>query len=157
VGSSIIHDANPIGFSVNQRVRNGQEDVRKRLLEALRQTFRPEFLNRVDDIIVFNALTKEHLSVIIDLLLRRVEKLLADRNLKLEVTPAAKEVIMSDGYDSAYGARPMRRAIQRLVQDPLALRLLEGDFLPGETVVVDKDGDGSRLSFTKQEPEAVAA
>ena len=157
VGSSIIHDANPIGFSVNQRVRNGQEDVRKRLLEALRQTFRPEFLNRVDDIIVFNALTKEHLSVIIGLQLKRVEKLLADRGLKLEVTPAAKEVIMADGYDPAYGARPMRRSIQRLVQDPLALRLLEGDFLEGETIVVDRDGEGAKLKFTKLQPEAIAA
>jgi ATP-dependent Clp protease ATP-binding subunit ClpB len=64
---------------------------------------------------------------------------------------------MADGYDQAYGARPMRRSIQRLVQDPLALRLLEGDFLPGETIVVDKDGDGHKLSFTKQVPEAVAA
>ena len=130
VGSAIIHDANPIGFSVNQRVRNGQEDVRKRLLDALRQTFRPEFLNRVDDIIVFNSLTKEHLSVIIDLQLKRVEGMLADRRLKLEVTPAAKEAIMSDGYDPAYGARPMRRSIQRLVQDPLALQVAGGRF-PG--------------------------
>src|SRR5207248_6337157 len=108
---AIIHDATPIGFSVNQRVRNGQEDVRKHLLDALRQTFRPEFLNRVDDIIVFNALSKEHLSVIIDLQLKRVEKLLADRGLKLEVTAEARDVIMTDGYDPAYGARPMRRSI----------------------------------------------
>jgi ATP-dependent Clp protease ATP-binding subunit ClpA len=147
VGSHIIHDANPIGFSVNQKVKNGQEDVRKRLLDALRQTFKPEFLNRVDDIIVFNSLSKEHLTVIIDLQLERVGKMLADRGLKLEVTPAAKEVIMADGYDPAWGARPMRRSIQRLIQDPLALRLLAGDFLSGETIVVDKDGDGSKLKF----------
>jgi ATP-dependent Clp protease ATP-binding subunit ClpB len=150
VGSSVIGDGNPIGFSVNQRGRNGQEEVRKRLLDALRQTFRPEFLNRVDDIIVFNTLSKEHLSVIIDLQLKRVEKMLADRGIKLEVTPAAKELIMSDGYDAAYGARPMRRAIQRLVQDPLALRLLAGDFLSGDTIVVDRDSDGSKLKFEKQ-------
>ena len=83
VGSAIIHDATPIGFSVNQKGKHGQEDVRKRLLDALRQTFRPEFLNRVDDIIVFNTLSKEHLSVIIDLQLKRVENQLADRGLKL--------------------------------------------------------------------------
>ncbi len=147
VGSHIIHDANPIGFSVNQKVKNGQEDVRKRLLDALRQTFKPEFLNRVDDIIVFNTLSKEHLSVIIDLQLARVAKMLTDRGLKLEVTPAAKEIIMNDGYDPAWGARPMRRSIQRLIQDPLALRLLAGDFLAGETIVADKDGDGSKLKF----------
>ena len=121
-----------------------------------RQTFRPEFLNRVDDIIVFNTLSKEHLSVIIDLQLARVGKMLADRGLKLEVTPAAKELIMNDGYDPAYGARPMRRSIQRLIQDPLALRLLAGDFLSGETIVVDKDGDSGKLKFEKS-PELVAA
>jgi ATP-dependent Clp protease ATP-binding subunit ClpB len=159
VGSSIIHDSNPIGFSVNQRGhQDHQEDVRKRLLDALRQTFRPEFLNRVDDIIVFNSLTREHLTVIIDLQLRRLERQLADRGLKLEITPAAKELIMNDGYDTAYGARPMRRSIQRLVQDPLALRLLEGDFLPGDTIMADRDDSGLKLKFEKQlQPEAVHA
>ncbi len=156
VGSSIIHDANPIGFSVNQKVKNGQEDVRKHLLDALRQTFRPEFLNRVDDIIVFNTLSKEHLSVIIDLQLRRVEKQLADRGLKLVVSPGAKEVVMAEGYDPAYGARPLRRSIQRLIQDPLSLRLLAGEYLAGETVVVDKDGDSGKLTFGKEPaPELV--
>ena len=154
VGSAVISDANPIGFSVNQRVRNGQEEVRKRLLDSLKQTFRPEFLNRVDDIIVFNGLSKEQLSVIVDLQLKRLEKTLAERGLKLLVTPAAKEVVISDGYDPAYGARPMRRSIQRLIQDPLALRLLAGEFLAGETVVVDKDGDGARLKFEKQAGQA---
>ncbi len=108
VGSTIIHDATPMGFSVNQKGKSGQEEVRKRLLDVLRQTFRPEFLNRVDDIIVFNTLSKEHISVIIDLQLKRVEKLLADRGLKLEITPGAKEVIMAEGYDPAYGARPLQ-------------------------------------------------
>jgi ATP-dependent Clp protease ATP-binding subunit ClpB len=156
VGSSVIGEGNPIGFSVNQRSRNGIEDMRKRLLDALRHTFRPEFLNRVDDIIVFKALSKEHLSVIIDLQLKRVEKMLADRGMKLEITPAAKETIMADGYDPAYGARPMRRAIQRLVQDPLAMRLLAGDFLSGDTIVVDRDGDAAKFKFEKlHEPVTV--
>jgi len=150
VGSHVIQDSASIGFSVNHKVRNGQEDVRKRLLDSLRQTFRPEFLNRVDDIIVFNTLSKEHLSVIIDLQLGRVSKMLAERGVKLEVTQAAKDAIMTEGYDAAFGARPMRRAIQRLVQDPLALRLLAGDFLSGETVVADKDGEVGKLKFTKQ-------
>jgi ATP-dependent Clp protease ATP-binding subunit ClpB len=70
--------------------------------------------------------------------------------MKLEITPAAKELIMTDGYDAAYGARPMRRAIQRLVQDPLAMKLLAGDFLSGDTIVVDRDGDGTKLRFEKQ-------
>jgi ATP-dependent Clp protease ATP-binding subunit ClpB len=157
VGSAIIHDATPIGFSVNQKGKSGQEAVRKRLLDALRHTFRPEFLNRVDDIIVFNTLSKEHLSVIIDLQLKRLEGQLADRGLKLQVTPAAKEAIMADGYDPAYGARPMRRSIQRLIQDPLSLRLLAGEYLSGETIIVDKDGDAGKLKFEKlTQPEPVA-
>ena len=158
VGSAIIHDSTPIGFSVNQKGKSAQEDIRKRLLDALRQTFRPEFLNRVDDIIVFNALSKEHLSVIIDLQLKRLENQLSDRGLKLQVTPAAKEAIMADGYDPAYGARPMRRSIQRLIQDPLSLRLLAGEYLFGETIIVDRDGDTGKLKFEKQtqlEPVAV--
>ena len=147
VGSAIIHDSTPIGFSVNHKVRNGQEEVRKRLLDVLKQTFRPEFLNRVDDIIVFNSLSKEHLTVIIDLQLKRLEKQLADRGLQLEITQDAKDTIMSDGYDPAYGARPMKRAIQRLIQDPLALRLLSGDFPSGETILVDQDGETGKLKF----------
>jgi ATP-dependent Clp protease ATP-binding subunit ClpB len=159
IGSSIIHESNAIGFSVNQKVQ-GQEEIRKRLLETLRQSFRPEFLNRVDDIIVFNSLSKEHLARIIDLLLRKVEGLLSQRGVKMEVTQAAKDVVMAEGYDAQWGARPMRRAIQRLIQDPLALRLLAGDFLAGETVVVDRDPAGSKLTFVKQaaaqtEPVAV--
>ncbi len=149
IGSSIIHESNAIGFSVNQKV-NGQEDVRKRLLETLRQSFRPEFLNRVDDIIVFNSLSKEHLARIIDLLLRKVESLLSQRGVKMEVTQAAKDAVMAEGYDAQWGARPMRRAIQRLIQDPLALRLLAGEFLAGETVVVDRDPGNGKLTFAKQ-------
>jgi len=135
----------------------GADEQMKRLMEALKATFRPEFLNRVDDIIVFNTLSKEHLGVIIDLQLKRVENLLAARGLKMTVTQAAKDTILAEGYDAAFGARPLKRAIQRLVQDPLALRLLAGDFLSGETVVVDVDsGGGGKLRFEKS-LETVAA
>ncbi|NDJ12760.1 MAG: ATP-dependent chaperone ClpB [Acidobacteriia bacterium] len=156
VGSAVISENSPIGFSINHKSRNGQEDIRKRLMEALKVTFRPEFLNRVDDIIVFNTLSKEHLGVIIDLQLKRVEALLAARSLKMVVSQAAKEAILAEGYDAAFGARPLKRAIQRLVQDPLALRLLEGDFLSGETILVDTDDASGKLRFDKQ-LEMVAA
>ena len=112
--------------------------MRKRLLDALRQTFRPEFLNRVDDIIVFNTLRRSICRMIIDLQLQRVEKLLARARPEAGRSPRRRRnVLMAEGYDPAYGARPMRRAIQRLIQDPLALQLLEGDFLAGDTIVVD--------------------
>jgi ATP-dependent Clp protease ATP-binding subunit ClpA len=147
VGAAMI-EKNTIGFSVHARDQR-TEDTRKRLLDALRGAFRPEFLNRVDDIIVFNALTREHLARIVDIQLNNVAKLLADRGIALEVTPAAKERIISEGYDPNYGARPMKRAIQRLVQDPLALRLIAGDFAAGDTVVVDGKEGAGELDFAK--------
>src|SRR6201984_3596650 len=100
--------------------------VRKEAMEALRAAFRPEFLNRIDEIVTFNPLGKAELERIVDLLLRSVEKLLVERKITLELTPAAKELLVREGYDPAYGARPLRRTIQRLVQDPLALQILAG-------------------------------
>jgi ATP-dependent Clp protease ATP-binding subunit ClpB len=150
VGSGTIKQMGPIGFSVHARGEN--EDVRKRLLEALRSTFRPEFLNRVDDIIVFNSLKREDLARIIDLQLGRVAKLLRERGIAIELTEAAKDLLMQEGYDPQYGARPMRRAIQRLIQDPLAMRLLNGDFVEGDTVLVNREG--AELRFEKRMPVA---
>ncbi|HEU0299448.1 MAG TPA: ATP-dependent chaperone ClpB [Longimicrobium sp.] len=121
--------------------------VENAVLAQLRAHFRPEFLNRVDDVIVFKPLDRAELKVIVDLQLRRLERLLADRKLSLVVTDAAKELIAEEGYDPAYGARPLKRAIQRLVQNPLALHVLEGEFEEGDTVVVDRDPAGGGLVF----------
>jgi ATP-dependent Clp protease ATP-binding subunit ClpB len=117
-------------------------DVENQVLGELRRHFRPEFLNRVDDVIVFRPLGREELKTIVDLQLRRLEKMLADRKLSLRVSDEAKALIAEEGYDPAYGARPLKRAIQRLVQNPLALRMLEGEFDGAETVVVGRDGEG---------------
>ena len=144
IGTGMV-ERNAIGFSVHARDKR-TEDTRKNLLDVLKQAFRPEFLNRVDDIIVFNTLSRENLTEIVDIQLATLNKLLADRHLKLEVTPAAKDLLISEGYDPQYGARPMRRAIQRLIQDPLSLRLINGDFHEGETILVDRDGEA--LNFT---------
>ena len=138
--------------------KDGRSDeTRKRLLETLKQQFRPEFLNRVDDIIVFNSLTREHLARIVDIQLTNVGKLLKDRNLKLEITTAAKDRIITEGYDPQYGARPMKRAIQRLIQDPLALKLITGGFAEGDTILVDAAAElEHELSFSKLVPAPVA-
>jgi ATP-dependent Clp protease ATP-binding subunit ClpB len=153
VGTSFVEKAS-IGFSVH--ARDGRnEDTRKRLLDALRQQFRPEFLNRVDDIIVFNNLSREHLTKIVDIQLDNVSKLLKDRKVKIEVTAAARDRIISEGYDPQFGARPMRRAIQRLIQDPLALKLINADFLEGDTILVDVAPQGEGLQFTKLVPVTV--
>ena len=144
-------EKNTIGFSVHGKdARNA--DTRKRLLDALRQQFRPEFLNRVDDIIVFNSLTREHLVRIVDIQSQTVAKLLKDRKMKLEVTAAAKDRIISEGYDPQYGARPMRRAIQRLIQDPLALKLFNGEFLEGRHRTGGRRRPGGRASIREARP-----
>ena len=153
IGTGML-EKNTIGFSVHARAKQG-EDMRKRLLDSLRGAFRPEFLNRIDDIIVFNALTREHLSQIVEIQLANVGKLLKDRGLSLEMTAAAKELIISQGYDPQFGARPMRRAIQRLVQDPLALKLINGEFVEGDAVLVDAKEGAGELEFSKLTPVEV--
>ena len=105
--------------------------------------FKPEFLNRVDDIIIFHPLGTEQIEKIVDLQLARLEKLLAERKISLEVTPEAKRVLAEEGYDPAFGARPLKRSIQRLIQNPLAMAVLEGKFSDGDAIVVRPDGKGA--------------
>ena len=135
------------------------ERARKEALEALRASFRPEFINRIDEIVIFNPLGKEQLVRIVDLLLKGVEKLLAERQITLALTPAAKELLLAEGFDPAYGARPLRRTIQRLIQDPLALQILEGKVLPGDRIRVDRDGQTDAMRFERagsKQPAAAA-
>ena len=135
------------------------ERARKEAMEALRASFRPEFINRIDEIVIFNPLGKAQLERIVGLLLKSVEALLAERQIALELTPAAKEILLSEGYDPAYGARPLRRTIQRMIQDPLALQILEGKILPGDHVLVDRDGKSDSMRFErvqKKQPAAAA-
>jgi ATP-dependent Clp protease ATP-binding subunit ClpB len=125
--------------------------------EDLRATFRPEFLNRIDETVVFHPLSREHLSEIVGLQLGRLEERLAERGIRIELTDAATEFLAEAGWDPTYGARPLKRAIQRLVENPLAMRLLDNEFADGDTLLVDvRDGE---LVFEKaraSEPAAVA-
>jgi ATP-dependent Clp protease ATP-binding subunit ClpB len=125
------------------------EEVEKRVMEALRHHFRPEFLNRVDDTIIFRPLGPEQLEKIVDLQLKRATALLAEKKLALEVTPEAKRLLASEGYDPAFGARPLKRAIQRLLQNPLALAVLEGKYAEGDVILVDRAPSGGALTFVK--------
>ena len=122
-------------------------DASKQVLNALHAHFKPEFLNRVDDIIVFHPLGKEQLVKIIELRLEDVRRLLADRKISLELTEAAKDLLFTQGYDPNFGARPLKRAIQKLVQDPLAFKILDGEILNGDHVIVDSDKKASRMTF----------
>ncbi len=133
------------------------ERAKKEAIEALRASFRPEFINRIDEIVIFNPLGKEHLERIVGLLLKSVEKLLEERQITLELTPAARELLLVEGYDPAYGARPLRRTIQRLIQDPLALQILEGTVLPGDHVRVDRDGQKDAMRFERAPSKQPAA
>jgi ATP-dependent Clp protease ATP-binding subunit ClpB len=128
----------------------GFEDAKVRVMDSLKQHFRPEFLNRVDDIVVFHALGQEQLTHIIDLRLLDLEKLLADRKITLELTPEARAALFKAGYDRAYGARPLKRAIQRLVQDPLAVKILDGSVLHGDHVVVTAGAKGLEFAVAER-------
>ena len=143
LGSQFIAEATAGGGTID-------EGVRRQVTEALRAHFRPEFLNRIDETIVFHALDRQHIAAVIDIQLSGLLKRLADRKIHLTLTPAAKDALVEEGYDPIYGARPLKRTIQRRILDPLALQVLEGAFGEGDHVVVDRGADG--LVFTKGEP-----
>jgi ATP-dependent Clp protease ATP-binding subunit ClpB len=124
------------------------------VMQAMQQHFKPEFLNRVDDVVLFNPLGVEQLTKIVELRLEDLRRLLADRKISLELSAAAKRVLLGEGYDFNYGARPLKRAIQRLVQDPLALKILEGEVLHGDHVVVDAAPGGKAMAFKVERPAA---
>ena len=135
----------------------GFEEATARVMDVLREHFRPEFLNRVDDIVVFHALTEDQLTHIIDLRLAELQNLLADRKITLELTPAARSAIFKAGYDKQYGARPLKRAVQRMVQDKLAIQILEGSVLHGDKVLIDASPSGLTFKVENREAPAVTA
>ncbi len=126
-------------------------EASKQVMNALHGHFKPEFLNRVDDIVIFHPLGKEQLVKIVELRLEDLRGLLAERKISLELTDAAKELLFTEGFDPNFGARPLKRAIQKLVQDPLALKILDGEVLHGDHVVVDADKKASKMTFTVSE------
>jgi ATP-dependent Clp protease ATP-binding subunit ClpB len=133
--------------SENIRSSEAFEQASKQVLDTLHGHFKPEFLNRVDDIIIFRPLGKEQLVKIVDLRLEDLRGLLADRKISLELTDAAKELLFTEGYDPNFGARPLKRAIQKLVQDPLAMKILDGEVLHGDHVIVDADKKTGKMVF----------
>jgi ATP-dependent Clp protease ATP-binding subunit ClpB len=131
----------------NLRTPEDFEKASEQVMNTLHGHFRPEFLNRVDDIIVFGPLGKEQLVRIIELRLEDVRRLLADRKISIELTDAAKDLLFTQGYDANFGARPLKRAIQKLVQDPLALKILDGEILHGDHVIIDADKKAAKMKF----------
>ena len=140
VGADMIRRQSTIGF--RPATEDSQyRDMKERLMDEVKHTFRPEFINRVDEIIVFHELNTEHLAKIVGIMIAEVNQRVEENGYTLEVTEAAKKVIAEAGYDPVFGARPLRRAIQHLVEDPLAEKLLANTFDPGSRIIVDaKDG-----------------
>jgi ATP-dependent Clp protease ATP-binding subunit ClpB len=130
-----------------------EEDRRSRVMAALRGMFRPEFLNRVDETVIFSRLTREQIRSIVDVQIQRLERRVAERKVTLDVSDAARDLLAREGYDPVYGARPLRRVVQRLIENPLAMAIIAGEVPEGATVRVDAEGD--EIQFRTAEPAAV--
>ena len=137
VGAQQIQRESTIGFRIVVDERSEYESMKEKVTEELKRTFRPEFLNRVDEIIVFHALNKEHIKEIADIMLTELRSQLQEMDMELEVTSAAKDFIAEKGFDPDFGARPLRRAIQRYIENPLSEEMLKGRFKEGTKVTVD--------------------
>jgi ATP-dependent Clp protease ATP-binding subunit ClpC len=165
IGAGEIARNTPLGFSVSDDETGvSYDDMKSRIMGELKRVFRPEFLNRIDDVIVFHKLTKDEIKHIVELLLLRIRASLAERDLQLELTEGAEDFLVEKGWDPAMGARPLRRAIQRYIEDPLADFVLRAELEPGGTVMVEPgepaaDGDGEggesemKLSIVKGEKQ----
>ncbi len=145
VGARDIKNQGGLGFMPTEH--SAYESMKDKVISELKKTFRPEFLNRIDEIIVFHALNKDHINQIVDLMFAELKKRLLEQDIHLEGTPVAKDIIAKEGYDPDFGARPLRRAIQRLIENSLADELLAGRFIPGDTVIVD--GKEDKIVFKK--------
>jgi ATP-dependent Clp protease ATP-binding subunit ClpC len=173
IGASEIARNTPLGFAVSDDETGiTYEDMKNRIMGELKKVFRPEFLNRIDDVIVFHKLQKDEIKTIVELLLRRIRESLAERELQLDLTEEAKDLLVEKGWDPSMGARPLRRAIQRYIEDPLADFVLRSELEAGATVLVDRDPEGGvqqggpndgeerpevRLTIVKPDPKKVPA
>jgi len=149
LGTEFVQHGGTLGFL---RPSDSAEDrsVHEKIDKALKSTFRPEFLNRIDEIIMFSPLSLEQMREIVDLQMQEVRSRLEEHGLKVELTPAAREWLAQEGFDPAFGARPLRRALQKYVESPLSVSLLSGQFATNDTVVVDLDPENKQLVFRKK-------
>jgi len=157
-GVELIKREASLGFATQKDEaktrKKSYESMKEKVMNEVKKTFRPEFLNRLDEIIVFHELTEEQLRSIVELMIKELQKRLADRKLEVELTEAVKSWLAKTGYDPIYGARPLRRAIERHIENPLSSKLLKGEYSPGDIIVVDLEGDN--LTFTIKSPAEVA-
>jgi len=158
VGAQLIRSQMSLGFASKPEGKTAKldyEGMKERVLGEMKKTFRPEFINRIDEIIVFHQLNEKQLRQVVELLVKELQERLADRKLGIELSDKAKSWLVKEGYDPAYGARPLRRAIERYVENPLSSKLLGGEFKKGDTVKVDLGTKG--LAFTLKGKTKAAA
>jgi ATP-dependent Clp protease ATP-binding subunit ClpC len=155
LGTGWIREYRPLGFVAGNRANEEERRMEETVQRALRETFRPEFLNRIDEVIIFHQLTREQILVIVDLMVEELRKRLSERRVALQLTPAAKEWLAEEGYDPSFGARPLRRTIQRNIENPVSRKLLRGEVAEGDTLVVD--ADVGELTFTALAPATAPA
>jgi ATP-dependent Clp protease ATP-binding subunit ClpC len=158
LGTRDISKGVSVGFARQGESKGSYDRMKSRVQEELKQHFRPEFLNRVDDTIVFHQLTQEEIVTIVDLMIAKVDERLRDRDMGLELRPAAKKLLSERGYDPVLGARPLRRTIQRSIEDSLSEKILFGELKAGQIVMVDVKGTGEEAQFTFKgvpKPDAV--
>ena len=146
VGAKEITKGRALGFGTMD-ARGSFERISEKVKEELQHTFNPEFLNRLDDVIVFHQLSKEHIAQIVGVMLREVQKRLTDEELTLKLSDAGSDFLAKNGFDEMYGARPLKRAIQRYIEDPLSEKILLGEFSKGDEIEVDVAEDGTKLQF----------
>ena len=156
LGTRDISKGFNLGFAAAGDVKTGYERMKAKVGDELKQHFRPEFLNRVDDIVVFHQLTEEDIIQIVDLMVAKVDDRLKDRDMAIELSSEAKSLLAKRGYDPILGARPLRRTIQREIEDILSEKILFGELRPGHIVVVGVEGEGEAAKFTFRGEEKVA-
>ena len=156
IGAREIAKTNTMGFSAEGSGGLSDKEISHRVRSELKRSFRPEFLNRVDDIVVFKSLTAEQLRGIVDLMVLELRDRLIANGMSIDLTDAARDLIAKNGTDPVYGARPLRRAIQSMIEDPLSEELLEGKWQSGDIVLVDIDDENQKLTFKKTEGEIPA-
>ena len=161
VGASTIKRQTSLGFGAMNEADADFEGMKEKILEESKKQFKPEFLNRLDDMVVFRMLEKSHLSTIVNLEVSKLDARLAEKDIIIELDDSARDFLIKEGYDPSFGARPMRRAVERFLEDPLAESLLRGTVKQGSRVVVRHEEDAKELSFapkgTKAEPDEAEA
>src|SRR5262249_9524775 len=148
LGTRDISKGLQMGFARANDAHGTYERIKNKVQEELKHHFRPEFLNRVDDVIVFHQLTEDEIVTIVDLMIAKVDERMKDRDMGLELRPAAKALLAQRGYDPVLGARPLRRTIQRSIEDMLSEKILFGELRPGQIVIVDVKGSGEEAQYT---------